>query len=37
LLAKMAAPVAGTFSRPSARGRKTSRTAGPIATNFKNQ
>ena len=37
LLARMAAPVAGTFSAPSARGRKTRRTAGPMATNFKNQ
>jgi hypothetical protein len=37
LLARIAAPAAGTFSVPSARGRKTSFTAGPIATNLRNQ
>jgi hypothetical protein len=37
LLARITGPVAGRFSVPTARGRKTARTAGPIATNLRNQ
>jgi hypothetical protein len=37
LLARIAAPVEGTCSVPSARGRKTACTSGPIATNLRNQ
>ena len=37
LLARIAPPVAGTCSVPSARGRTTTCNAGPSATNFRNQ
>jgi hypothetical protein len=37
LLARIAAPVAGTLSVPSERGRKTACTTGPSATNLRNQ
>jgi hypothetical protein len=37
LLARIAPPVAGTCSVPSARGRMTTCRAGPSATNFRNQ
>ena len=37
LLARIAAPVSGTCSVPSARGRNTACTTGPIAMNLRNQ
>ena len=37
LLARIAGPVAGTFSAPSTWGRKTSLSHGPSAIHFRNQ